>query len=113
MPLRHDSYEHTTTGHTTTPYPSTNKVSEVLLQNRRLHADITARAANHRNPKIANTATNRNVTIRTSLGPRFNHTDCRQRDLARCVSCCRKSKMVLQSAAISRAVSFAHETIEP
>src|SRR4029077_13913896 len=52
--------------------------------------------------------------------PRFNHTHCRRPDLERCVSCYRSfvkfsfrtSKLVRQSASISRAISSGHETLE-
>jgi hypothetical protein len=82
---------------------------------------IPFRPVKERKIKIANTATNRNVTIRASVRSRFNHTHCSPLDLARCVSCCRSfatfslrtSKPVRQSASISRAISFAHETSGP
>ena len=53
--------------------------------------------------------------------PRFNHTHCRPTDLARYASCylsfvkrpSRTSMPIRHSAAISRAISFAHETLGP
>src|SRR5467141_645961 len=55
------------------------------------------------------------------LHPRVNLTHCKRSDVARAVSRCRwfvsclfrKSKLVGQSASISRAISFSHETLLP
>ena len=74
----------------------------------------------HRKPKIANTATNRSVIMRASLRPRFSHPHCRRPDPAREGWSYRSfvkrpfqtSKPIRQNASTSRAISFAHETLE-
>jgi hypothetical protein len=75
--------------------PTTNAADSALLrrafrgiwiQRRCLGPIIPSGPVKHRNPKIANTATNRNVTMSASLRPRFNHMHCRECDLARHVS---------------------------
>src|SRR5260370_41206612 len=75
----------------------------------------------HRNPKIANAAITKNVIMRVSLCSGFNHTHCSRLDLAAHVAYYRSlgkrpfqtSKLIRHSASISRAISFAHETLEP
>jgi hypothetical protein len=91
------------------------------IQRRCLGPTTPSGLVKHRNPTIANTTTNSNVTMRTSLRSPFNHTHCERPDFARYVSCYRSfvmcplwtSKPIRNSAAVSRAISFAHETPEP
>jgi len=59
------------------------------IQRRCLGPTIPSGLVKHRNPTIANTATNRKITMRASLRLPSNRTHCKQPGLARHLSCYR------------------------
>ena len=102
------------------PLSPRNRVVAKSTQRRCLGPTMPSGPVKHRKPKSANTARNRNVIIGTSLRPRFNHTHCSRPDLGRRVWCYRSfvkrsfrtPKPIRHSDSISRAISFAHETLD-